>query len=139
LYVWLNSYAAPLYVDMKKSVYKAPADEDPVEAEWEHEEEEDEEEKIFIGKVCIPSALLIRLGSGSAEEGEIEAMLIWLCLVECVATYSVACRSQSCFGQTSVCYTTSTPNFSTSSTNARSIRSVTPVLLNRFSSSSLSS
>ena len=46
---------------MKKSVYQAPSDEDPVEAEWEHQPEEDEEQKIFIGKVspsfCYPRAL----------------------------------------------------------------------------------
>lgn len=38
---------------MKKAVYKAPSDEDPVEAIWEHQEDEDEEQKIFIGKVSL--------------------------------------------------------------------------------------
>jgi len=38
---------------MKKAVYKAPSDEDPVEAVWEHQEDEDEEQKIFIGKVSF--------------------------------------------------------------------------------------
>lgn len=51
-------YSAPLYVDMKKSVFRAPSDEDPVEATWEHEEEEDEEQKIFIGKVRLPSRIM---------------------------------------------------------------------------------
>lgn len=38
---------------MKKSVYRAPSDEDPIEAVWEHDAEEDEESKIFIGKVRV--------------------------------------------------------------------------------------
>lgn len=52
-----DSYSAPLYVDMKKSVYRAPSDEDPVEVEWEHQEDEDEEQKIFIGKASRSSML----------------------------------------------------------------------------------
>lgn len=42
---------------MKKSVYRAPSDEDPVEVEWEHQEDEDEEQKIFIGKASRSSML----------------------------------------------------------------------------------
>ena len=55
-----HSYSAPLYVDMKKAVYRAPSDEDPVEADWEHQPDEDEEQKIFIGKVSIVPTSLLR-------------------------------------------------------------------------------
>lgn len=36
---------------MKKAVFRAPSDEDPIEANWEEDPNEVEEMKIYIGKV----------------------------------------------------------------------------------------
>jgi hypothetical protein len=43
---------------MKKSVFRAPSDEDPIEANWEEDGDEVEESKIYIGKVRSPAARL---------------------------------------------------------------------------------
>ena len=47
---------------MKKSVFRAPSDEDPIEANWEEQEDEMEEAKIYIGKVRCRSRASNPLG-----------------------------------------------------------------------------
>lgn len=65
--IW-NRYSAPLYVDMKKTVFSAPSDEDPIEADWEELGDEFEESKIYIGKVHSFSLSLSLLPNDSQLE-----------------------------------------------------------------------
>lgn len=53
------TYAAPLYLDVRKRVLTANGAEDPLEADWKPALDEDgvpvgvEEEKVYIGKVGL--------------------------------------------------------------------------------------